>query len=469
MVMLYKLDASPPARACMVACELFNIPVQLINVDMPSGEHKKPEYLKKNPLHTVPVLEDDNVIIHDSHAILMYLADVYGKQDSVYPKDPKQRARVNQMLFFDSSVLFQRLRNITYPLYVEGITDIPEKNLLAIDEAYGYIEEFLSRSKYLAGDNITIADVSAFTTVGALVVIRDLDTKKYPKLQAWLKEIESLPYIQKGNTKGAKEFETFVKSKLERDALRKWRPQNVASTESGVFRTRPNQKVTSKENDIVLCLMVKLYKINASPPARSCMVACELFNIPVQLVDVDFASGENRKPEYLKKNPLHTVPVLEDDNVVIHDSHAILMYLADVYGKQESYYPKDPKQRARVNQILFFNSSVLFGTLRNISYPLFVDGITDVPEKNLLAIDEAYGYIEEFLSRSKYLAGDNITIADISAFPMIGGLIAIRQFDAKKYPKLQAWLKEIESLPYVQKGNAKGAQEYEQFLKSKLG
>ncbi|XP_063621634.1 glutathione S-transferase 1-like [Cydia splendana] len=215
--------------------------------------------------------------------------------------------------------------------------------------------------------------------------------------------------------------------------------------------------------------MVKLYKFEVSPPARSCIIACELFNIPVELVEVNYAEGEHLKPEYLKKNPLHTVPVLEDGSVVVNDSHAILMYLADVYGKQESFYPKDPKQRALVNQKLFFNSTILFMRLKNIAYPLFVEGITDIPKKNLDAIEEAYGFLEEFLSRTKYLAGDNITIADISAYATVTGLVVIKELNAQKYPKTQAWVQDLEKRPYVEKGNAKGVEEYKLLLKSKLG
>lgn len=48
-----------------------------------------------------------------SHAIAMYLADKYGKDDSLYPKDLKNRAIVNQRLFFDSTVLFSRMRSVT--------------------------------------------------------------------------------------------------------------------------------------------------------------------------------------------------------------------------------------------------------------------------------------------------------------------------------------------------------------------
>nr|UYI58574.1 glutathione S-transferase 3 [Grapholita molesta] len=214
MVILHKLDASPPARASLIACELFNVPVKLVDVDILQGDHLKPEFIKKNPLHTIPFLEDGNLIINDSHAILSYLADVYGKDDSFYPKDPKKRVLVDQKLFFESSILFPRMRNISYPLIVEGNKEIPQKFIDLIEEAYAFLEAFLSQTKYLAADNVTIADISAYPTVTSLLLLVDLNAQKYPKTQAWLKALEKLPYIQKNNVKGLADLKHLIDTRL---------------------------------------------------------------------------------------------------------------------------------------------------------------------------------------------------------------------------------------------------------------
>ncbi|XP_059048426.1 glutathione S-transferase 1-like [Achroia grisella] len=201
-IKIYKVDLSPPARAAMMACEVNGVTAEMVDVDLGNGEQKTPKYLKMNPLHTVPVLEDGDLIITDSNAILIYLTEVYGKDETLYPKDPKQRAMVNQKLFFSGSILFNRLRNVTYYVIIEGMRVIPQRLYDEIEEAYGFLEEFLSRSKFLAADHMTIADIAAIANVTALRLILHHDEKKYPKTVSWIKEMEKQPFCKKYNAPG---------------------------------------------------------------------------------------------------------------------------------------------------------------------------------------------------------------------------------------------------------------------------
>nr|ASN63933.1 glutathione S-transferase epsilon 1 [Spodoptera exigua] len=213
-VKLYVLDLSPPVRACMMACGIFNVPFEKIIVNVKAGENLTPEFLKKNPLHTIPVLEDGDLIIHDSHAILTYLADTYGKDDSWYPKDVKKRTLVNQKLFFNAAVLFQKLRNITYNVILKGKKTIEQELLDGVTEGYEFTEAFLSRTKYIAGDRVTIADLAILSTVSTLEHILPINAQKYPKLKAWLEELKATPYCKKYNEEGANALGAFIKESV---------------------------------------------------------------------------------------------------------------------------------------------------------------------------------------------------------------------------------------------------------------
>lgn len=65
-----------------------------------------------------------------------------------------------------------------YAAFIEGIKKVPLKKQKDIEEAYGFLEQFLSRTKWLAGDNMTIADISAYTVTSSMVYILKLDAKK---------------------------------------------------------------------------------------------------------------------------------------------------------------------------------------------------------------------------------------------------------------------------------------------------
>ncbi|XP_050513581.1 glutathione S-transferase 1-like isoform X1 [Diabrotica virgifera virgifera] len=169
---------------------------------------------KLNPEHTVPVLDDDGFVIVDSHAINTYLVAKYGKDDSLYPKDIKKRAIVDNRLHYDSSTLFVRGLTIYKGFLFEGEKEIAPKLLIALEEAYSITEKFLENSNFIAGDHLTIADFSFITSITGWNMFFNLKEEKYPKIVAWMKRMQALPYYNEANQVGQDHFYKIVKDKL---------------------------------------------------------------------------------------------------------------------------------------------------------------------------------------------------------------------------------------------------------------
>lgn len=93
----------------------LDIPFEYKNVNVVARENLTPEFLKMNPLHTVPVLEDGHNYLTDSHVICTYVVQKYGseKDQSLYPKDLIARSLIDQKLYFNLGVLFVRFKAIT--------------------------------------------------------------------------------------------------------------------------------------------------------------------------------------------------------------------------------------------------------------------------------------------------------------------------------------------------------------------
>ncbi|XP_057656002.1 glutathione S-transferase 1-like [Diorhabda carinulata] len=199
---LYYILASPPVRSVLLCAKAIGVELNLKEVDVLNGEHLSPEYLKINPQHTVPVLDDDGFIVIDSHVIMTYLVSKYGKSDSLYPKDIKQRAIVDHRLHFDSSILFIRGLMISKAVIFEGAKNPQPKQLAALEEAFNITERFLDKNKFIAGDNLTVADFSFVTSLTSWTVFCPLDETKHPNIAAWLKRMKSLSYYAEANQKG---------------------------------------------------------------------------------------------------------------------------------------------------------------------------------------------------------------------------------------------------------------------------
>ena len=104
---LYYMALSAPCRSVMMTSKMAGVAINLKPLNLLAGEQMKPEFIRINPEHTVPTLDDDGFYLTESRAICAYLVQKYAKNDRLYPKDPKERAIVDQRLYFDATTFYQ--------------------------------------------------------------------------------------------------------------------------------------------------------------------------------------------------------------------------------------------------------------------------------------------------------------------------------------------------------------------------
>lgn len=173
-----------------------------------------------NPCHTIPLLIDNGVIVHDSHAICAYLCDKYGSDDSLYPKEIVKRAHVNARLHFDTGFLFARLRIFFEPIFYWGSYDVPKEKLDYIEKCWPLMNSFLENCDYLCGDELTIADFCCIATVTSCDGLAPIDNRKYPKLTEWIIRMESNEFYKAARmAEGAIAFKEFLNNKIKENEV----------------------------------------------------------------------------------------------------------------------------------------------------------------------------------------------------------------------------------------------------------
>ncbi|KAH0809059.1 hypothetical protein GEV33_013732 [Tenebrio molitor] len=192
---VYVTIVSPSVRATLLTTHALGINIEMEEIDLSNKEQFKPSFLKLNPQHTVPTLEDDDdFVVWDSHVINGYLVDKYGGiDDSLYPTDMNERAKVNQKLHFDTELALLSSRILKSILH-GGKKSAPQEQVDEIVERYDFLEKFLSVNSHVALGHLTIADFSVIATVSTIDLIVPVDLKKYPKIAAWMKKMQALPY-----------------------------------------------------------------------------------------------------------------------------------------------------------------------------------------------------------------------------------------------------------------------------------
>ena len=163
---LYEFGPTRSIRVRWMLQEL-GVDFESVTVNLRTGEHRRPEFLKINPAGKVPVLVDDDLVLTESVAIVLYLAEKYPHKGLV-PTDIKQRAQVNQWLLFTVTELEQPLWRISRhtALYPEHLRLPAEVSLARQDftDMVAVMEDQMQGCEFIVSNTVTSADfVCAYT------------------------------------------------------------------------------------------------------------------------------------------------------------------------------------------------------------------------------------------------------------------------------------------------------------------
>jgi len=190
---------------------------------------------------------------------------------------------------------------------------------------------------------------------------------------------------------------------------------------------------------------IRFYRFALSGHSHRVELFLSLLGLPVDPIDVDLLKRAQKQPEFLAKNPLGQVPVIEDSGTTIADSNAILVYLATHYDASRRWLPRESVAAARVQGWLSLAAGELaFGPADARVIKLF--GAKYDYERARMLAERLYTAMEPHLGVQSFLAAEHPTIADIAHYSYTahapeGGI------ELDPYPQIRAWLARIEALP----------------------
>ncbi|KJA19735.1 hypothetical protein HYPSUDRAFT_854501 [Hypholoma sublateritium FD-334 SS-4] len=201
-------------------------------------------------------------------------------------------------------------------------------------------------------------------------------------------------------------------------------------------------------------MTLKLYGYSVATGTRRVAVVLHEMNVPFKLIPVDLRKGEQKSPEFMRYQPFGLTPYIDDDGFILYESRAICYYIASKYSNQRiSLIPSELKANALFHQaasteLTSFDEYAAEIAKEKITVPL-LGGTTDevAYERLLSTLSAKLDVYDVILSKQKYLAGDEVTLADLYHLPC-GDLLYRAGTDVlETRPNVKRWWDDISSRP----------------------
>ena len=195
MIELFSSD-TPNGKKISILLEEIGCDFKITAIDLSKDDQLKPDFKKISPFGKIPVIIDHETkeSVFESGAILMYLAEKYNK---FY--EAEDRNTINQWLMAQMGIIGPMLgQHHQFHHYNPGKSQFGEERFFKIAKRlYSELEERLSSSKYLAGNDYTIADIATWPWI-ARHEWHDIGLKNYKNLSSWYIDISKREAVIKG-------------------------------------------------------------------------------------------------------------------------------------------------------------------------------------------------------------------------------------------------------------------------------
>jgi len=212
---LYGDPFSANTRIVTIVLEVLELKYEFRSIDVMHGDHLSSAFQKISPRGVVPTLVDGNFTLVEARAIATYLISQYANesQRELYPTITQDRARVDEMLYYDATVVNRTWQELMYPiLHGENVAENPQNKMLGIMH---FMNKQLGATGYVARtDNLSVADLAAYATVSTIKALEVVDISAYDNLETWRRNLMRLiPNYDKANGNGINKTIRFYKDR----------------------------------------------------------------------------------------------------------------------------------------------------------------------------------------------------------------------------------------------------------------
>lgn len=205
-ITFYCGSGSPFAWRVWLALEMKGVPYELKMISFSDREHKTPEYRALNPRGKVPVIVDDGFALYESVAIVEYLDERFPQAPRLFPGDIRERAVVRRLVQEADQYLGMSMDSLLGEVLFKPREQWDEGRIGEARAKFGKEIakwESIVAGPWLAGAEPSAADFAAYPHLALVLRMdkrkSDLDVASLigPRMQAWMRQVESLPYFPK--------------------------------------------------------------------------------------------------------------------------------------------------------------------------------------------------------------------------------------------------------------------------------